>query len=114
MNCIGLEIGLSIAAPTPDAALLRDTMATGEAFSAYIGELRGTAVLIVGGALSRNTIVEPDPRLILTVLALDLVRRFPDAAVDAEQVVARVLPRLGARVERPHWTIHTGELLTKN
>lgn len=114
MNCIGLEIGLSIAAPTPAAALLRDLTASGEAFSAYVGERRRRSVLVVGGALPRNTFVEPDPRLILTTLAFDLTRRFPDAPIDVEQLVERVLPRLRARLEQPNWKVHTGELLSKN
>lgn len=114
MNCIGLEIGLSIAAPTPAAALLRDLTATGEAFSAYVGEQRKQAVLIVGGALPRNTFVEPSPTLILQTLAFDLVRRFPDRCIDVEELVRLVSPRLAARVAKPHWKVHTGELLTKN
>jgi len=111
---MSLEIGWVQAVPSPATALLHDLTETGEAFSAYVGEQRKNAVLIVGGTLPRHTYVEPSPTLILQTLAFDLVRRFPDRCIDVEEVVRRVSPRLAARVAKPHWRVHTGELLTKN
>lgn len=111
---MSLDIGWVQAVPSAATALLHDLTETGEAFSAYVGERRASAVLIVGGALPRHTYVEPSPTLILQVLALDLVRRFPDRCIDVDELVRAVSPRLAARVAKPHWTVHTGELLTKN